>query len=72
MVSRWDNMLVIERMASGDFAFRRALADGDTLIAAAERASAADDAFDLPAAIRGLLSWDAIIGWRRAEIAIET
>jgi hypothetical protein len=72
MVSRWDDTLVIERMASGDFAFRRALADGDKLIAAAERAFAADDAFDLPAAIRGLLSWDAIIRWRRANIAIDT
>src|SRR5258708_14295498 len=37
MIWRRDDTLVIERMAPGDFAFRRALAGGDTPITAPQR-----------------------------------
>ena len=69
IVLRQGDTLTVERLSLGEFVFRQALGSGDTLVAAAEAASLADDAFDLADAFRGLLDWTAIVGWRHEDTA---
>ncbi|MFO1185770.1 MAG: DNA-binding domain-containing protein [Bauldia sp.] len=57
----------IDRLAAGPFAFRRALADGATLGAAAEAAFGADGAFDPGAALQALFADGLVAGLIAAE-----
>jgi hypothetical protein len=66
IVRRERGVVVIERLSPGDFAFLRALRDGDDLAGALDRAMAADAAFDLSIALRAHIASRAI-----AQLRIE-
>jgi hypothetical protein len=56
LVRREGGVVVAERLASGDFALLRALADGGDLAAALDAAVAAEPAFDLGASLRAYIA----------------
>jgi hypothetical protein len=54
-VRRSDDVVVFRALTETDYAFRRALLDGASLAAAAERALDVDETFDLPGALGALV-----------------